>query len=191
MNEKWDKRFLELSAHVSWWSKDPSTKCGAVIVDDKNRIISVGYNGFPRGMIDDLSIDREEKLSKTVHCEMNAILFANQSLEGCTLYTHPFLSCDRCAVHVIQSGITRVVAYSLPQRLQARWGGSVKRALLYYHEAGVYTTIYPPRELPLTTTSSTQINQLPRKPLKPTHHYTKPVSSPQPSIYPDDWPTEE
>ena len=50
--KKWDKRFLELAKLVGSWSKDPSTKVGAVIVDCNNRIISVGYNGFPKGVKD-------------------------------------------------------------------------------------------------------------------------------------------
>ncbi|MBI2669577.1 MAG: hypothetical protein HYX20_00290 [Candidatus Yanofskybacteria bacterium] len=52
MTEKWDRRFLALAEFVAQWSKDPSTKTGAVIVDSNNRLVSVGYNGFPRGVND-------------------------------------------------------------------------------------------------------------------------------------------
>jgi dCMP deaminase len=54
---KWDKNFLQLAKTVSTFSKDPSTKVGAVIVDDDNRVISIGYNGFPKGIKDDNRLD--------------------------------------------------------------------------------------------------------------------------------------
>ena len=52
IDEKWDRRFLALAEHVADWSKDPSTKTGAVIVRPDRTIASMGYNGFPRGMAD-------------------------------------------------------------------------------------------------------------------------------------------
>lgn len=112
MSIKWDNRFIDLAKLVGSWSKDPSTQVGAVIVDNNNRIISVGYNGFPQGIIDDERLDnRETKYKIIVHGEINAILFANKSVEGCTLYTIPFEPCPRCASLIIQSGIKRVVSY--------------------------------------------------------------------------------
>ena len=57
---------FNLAKHIGSWSKDPSTKVGAVIVDDKNRIVSVGYNGFPRGVEDsekDFAIERRSMIS--------------------------------------------------------------------------------------------------------------------------------
>ena len=98
----WDKRFLALAQYVSTWSKDPSTKTGAVIVSGR-RVVSLGYNGFPQGMPDlpVLYDDREEKYSRVVHCEINALLFAERTVRGCTLYTWPFLSCDRCFVQMV------------------------------------------------------------------------------------------
>jgi dCMP deaminase len=108
---KWDYRFLDLAKFISGWSKDPSTKVGAVIVDKNNRIVSIGYNGFPKNIEDDdRLIDRNTKYNIIVHGEINAILFANKSVEGCTLYTYPFMPCQRCAGLIIQSGIKRVVS---------------------------------------------------------------------------------
>ena len=108
----WNQRFLSLAEHISTWSKDPSTQVGAVIVDDQRRIISTGYNGFPRGVNDfpERYNNRDIKYEMIVHGEINAILFANQSIHGCTLYTWPFMPCSRCAAIVIQSGIRTVVA---------------------------------------------------------------------------------
>src|SRR4051812_38103493 len=93
---KWDMRFLELAAHVAGWSKDPSTKTGAVITDTRGSVISMGFNGFPMGVADtiDRLNDRETKYQMIVHCERNAIIFAQRDLSGCTLYTWPFMSCS-------------------------------------------------------------------------------------------------
>ena len=108
----WDERFMEMAKLTASWSKDPSTKVGAVIVDDQNRIVSLGYNGFPRDVSDDESKlhDRQTKLEMTVHAETNAILFAQRNLAGCTLYVWPMPCCARCAGLVIQTGIERVVS---------------------------------------------------------------------------------
>lgn len=104
---KWDNRFIELAEFIANWSKDPKTKVGAVIVDNKNRIVSVGFNGLPRG-IEDSFLSREEKLLKTIHAEENAILFANRSLENCVLYVthHP---CAKCTGKLIQVGISKII----------------------------------------------------------------------------------
>ena len=110
--KKWDKRFLELAKLVGSWSKDPSTQVGAVIVDNNNRILSIGFNGFPKGVEDSEKrlVDREQKYDIIIHAEANAILFADRSLEGCTIYTWPFQPCSRCAGLIIQSGIKRIVS---------------------------------------------------------------------------------
>ena len=110
--EKWDRRFLQLAELISTWSKDPSTCVGAVIVDKNRRVVSVGYNGLPQ-KIKDLPIrleDRELKLKLTVHAEINALLFANSKVEGCTLYTLPFMPCGQCCSMFIQAGIARIVS---------------------------------------------------------------------------------
>jgi dCMP deaminase len=110
-----------------------------VIVDEDRHIVSVGYNGFPHRLKDtpERLNDRPTKYSMIVHCEMNAVLNAQRSVKGCTLYTWPFLSCDRCAVHMIQAGINRVVAPVLPERLYDRWLESVNKTKAYFTEAGI------------------------------------------------------
>lgn len=94
---KWDKRFLEMAKMVSSWSKDPSTQVGAVIVRPDKSVCSVGFNGFPQRMDDlpGLYAIREEKYSRIIHAEINALNFANEKMAGYTLYTYPFLTCDR------------------------------------------------------------------------------------------------
>lgn len=109
----WDRRFISLAAHIAQWSKDPSTKCGAVIVRANRTIASLGYNGFPRKVEDkpELLSDREEKYKRIVHAEINALMHLREQMYGFdTLYTWPFLPCCRCATQIIQSGIGIVVA---------------------------------------------------------------------------------
>ncbi len=136
MMNKWDKRFLQLAQLVASWSKDPSTKTGSVIVRPDKTVASMGFNGFP-GKIEDnpcILIVREEKYKRVIHCEMNAILFARERLDGYTLYNWPFQSCARCAVHVIQAGITRVVS---PADRPERWMEDMRLAEKLFKEAGV------------------------------------------------------
>lgn len=86
---KWDLRYLEMAKLVASWSKDPSTRTGAVIADPDNCIVATGYNGFARGVKDSREryANRELKYKMIVHCERNAIIYARRDLTGCTLYT--------------------------------------------------------------------------------------------------------
>jgi dCMP deaminase len=138
MNEKWELRFLELAKLISGWSKDPSTKVGAVITLG-NQPLGIGINGFPRGMPDreELYADRTEKYSRIVHGEVNALLHASTPLpDGCTLYTWPCLSCDRCAVLMLQAGIRRFVAPFPTTDALSRWGDAFERTKKYVVECG-------------------------------------------------------
>jgi dCMP deaminase len=110
---KWSERFLELADHVATWSKDPRTKVGCVIVDKQNRIVSLGFNGFPRGVKDlaERYNDRAVKQMFVAHAERNALDNAPLSVEGCTLYS-PLLPCNECAKSIIQKGIKKVISYA-------------------------------------------------------------------------------
>ena len=110
----WEEYFMGL-AHLSGLrSKDPNTQVGAVIVDENNRVVSIGYNGFPSGVSDDeFPWGREggvldTKYAFVVHAELNAILNSQRSVRGCTLYVSLF-PCNECAKAIIQSGIRRIV----------------------------------------------------------------------------------
>ena len=103
-----------MAEEVSSWSKDPSTKIGAIAVGSKGQVLSQGYNGFPRGIEDTISHyeDRETKYKYVVHAEMNVIYNATYngvSLDGATLYVTGLPVCSDCAKGVIQVGIKRVV----------------------------------------------------------------------------------
>ena len=138
MIDDWDLRFLRMAELVSTWSKDPSTKTGAVIALPDHRVASLGFNGFPKGMEDraEWLENREEKYSRIIHCEMNALMFAGRDVAGCTLYTWPFPSCDRCAVHMLQAGIRRFVAPIPSPELQERWGPALERTQEYVASVG-------------------------------------------------------
>jgi dCMP deaminase len=125
-----------MARFISEWSKDPSTKTGAVIVDHKGFVVSVGYNGFARGVGDSPERwnNRELKYKLVVHCERNAIIFARRDLTGCTLYTWPFMSCAPCAGMVIQAGITRCVA---PYSDNPRWLADFELTKQMFSETGV------------------------------------------------------
>lgn len=131
---KWDRRMLALVNLIATWSKDPSTGVGAVIVDAKNRVVSLGYNGFPRAVCDsdEALFDRDEKLRRTIH----ALLFAGRPVEGCTPYvTHP--PCARCAAKIIQAGVARVVAQMPAEGFGERWAADMRSASAMFLEAGV------------------------------------------------------
>ena len=135
-----------MAMEVASFSKDPSTKVGAVIVNEYNRFVSMGYNGFPRKMKDDNRLhDRSLKYPRIIHAEINAILFAQRDLEGCTLYTMPFMPCEKCAPVIIQTGIKRVVSVFSNN---PRWTDSFKVAKDMFDETGVELDIItnPPAE---------------------------------------------
>lgn len=137
---KWDLRFLGLAKYISAWSKDPSTQIGAVIVDQRRRVVSVGYNGLAQGVEDIVERleNREIKYKMFLHAERNAIIFAGHKLDNCTIYTYPFMPCAACAAMVIQSGITRVVA---PYSENPRWVEDFKLSMIQFAEAEVETCI--------------------------------------------------
>ena len=109
----WHTYFMSLANLSALRSKDPSTGVGAVIVDSVNRIVSIGYNGMPRGCDDSLfPWDRdgsflETKYAYVVHAELNAILNAPRSVQDCSLYVSLF-PCNECAKAIIQAGIKKI-----------------------------------------------------------------------------------
>ena len=135
-NAQWDYRFLQMAELISTWSKDPSTRVGAVIVDNERRISSLGYNGFPKHINDDERLDiRKIKYKMVVHAECNALLFASmQPATDYTIYTYPFMPCPTCASMIIQSGISRVVSY---ENENERWAEDFAISREMFKEAGV------------------------------------------------------
>lgn len=139
MTPKWDLRMMGLALHIATWSKDPSTKVGAVVAKS-NRVKGTGFNGFPVNTLDDerLYDNRVVKYQRTVHAEANAVIDAGRSCYGATLYiTMP--PCSTCAGLIIQSGIVRVALQSgLPgYDVVAHESWAVGEALRMFTEARV------------------------------------------------------
>lgn len=111
----WDEYFMGIALLSAMRSKDPNTKVGACIVDNDNKVVSIGYNGMPR-KIDESKISwnkgegLDSKYLYVCHAEFNAILNTRNgsSLKGCTLYVTLF-PCNECTKAIIQTGIKEVV----------------------------------------------------------------------------------
>jgi len=135
MDTKWHKRFFQLAHHVASWSKDPTTQVGACIVNEDKQVISLGFNGLPRGVEDLVSRydDRETKYKFVSHAERNALDNAFVDTKGSTLYATLF-PCNECAKGIIQKGIKTVVTVESDPRRQHN---NVDVSLQMFKEAGV------------------------------------------------------
>ena len=135
---KWSDRFMALAEHVAQWSKDPSTKVGAVITDDMKRVLGIGYNGFPRDVkdTDDRYNDRQTKYKFVVHAEANAILnCAPSERMKILIVTHP--PCHECAKLIIQAGIKVVITKLPSEDLALRYADSYATTEDMFNEAGI------------------------------------------------------
>ena len=115
-NISWDDYFMSICVLSSQRSKDPSTKVGACIVNSRNHIIGIGYNGFPIGCSDSKlpwSKNNDEwlnnKYAYVVHSEVNAIMNSDSRITSdCRMYVSLF-PCNECAKLIIQSGIKELI----------------------------------------------------------------------------------
>lgn len=146
MLENWDRKYLELAKYIANnWSKDPSTKVGAVCVNYDFHQEFIGYNGFPRNVndSDERYNNRELKYKLVVHAEINAILKAGKLAKGSTLYVYPAFTfppiCNECAKVAIQSGINEIVGYKpdLSDPRVKRWAESISISRVMFEEAGI------------------------------------------------------
>lgn len=133
----WNCRFMDMAHLVATWSKDPSSKVGAVIVDKNRRIISTGYNGLAIGVEDSIErlTNRDIKYKIILHAEENAIMFAKRDLSGCSLYVTTLPPCAHCASLIIQSGIKTV--YACKSDIPERWKESYDLTTAMFNESGV------------------------------------------------------
>lgn len=121
--DKWTKRYLKLAHLVASWSKDPSSKVGACIIDLDGNPVSFGFNGFPKGLEDSEGRlnDRTFKYTHTLHAEDNCISFSNRTyFDGCTIYiTHP--PCTNCLCKMKQRRLTKIVCCPGDEDFRSRW----------------------------------------------------------------------
>lgn len=138
---KWRSRFLKMAHETASWSKDSSSKVGCIIVNDDGLVVSMGYNGIPRG-IDDNIPERHERPNKYLwfeHAERNAIYQAIGSLKGCSLFvTH--VPCADCARAIVQTGINSVIIdrdSGIHSEFMERMGESGQASLTMFLEANI------------------------------------------------------
>ena len=132
-------KFKNILREVALLSKDRSTQVGAIALDDNNNIVSTGYNGFPRGVNDNIEErhQRPEKYRWTSHAEENLVAqaaYMGKSLKGCTILVSSLFACESCARMIIQSGIKKIIA---PHVDEGNWKDSNNVAVTMFKEAGV------------------------------------------------------
>ena len=139
----WDEYFMGIALLSAKRSKDPNTQVGACIVSEDNRILSIGYNGAPRGLHDDIMKWEREgsfldtKYAYVCHGELNAILNYRGDLSGSKIYVGLF-PCNECAKAIIQSGIKEVIYKD------DKYAGTdnVKASKMMFDTCGVKYTLY-------------------------------------------------
>jgi len=141
MTDSWNKKYISLAKEISFWSKDPSRKIGAVAVSSKGQVLATGYNGFPRGMFDTAErySNRELKYKYVVHAEMNCIYNATYngvSLDGASLYVWGLPPCSECAKGIIQVGISTVY-WCCAEEVPPKWIESFQVTREFFSEVGI------------------------------------------------------
>ena len=140
-NEKWTGRLLKMAKDIAGWSKDDSTKVGAVITTSEGRPVSWGFNGMPMGINDDVPERniRPHKYKWYCHAERNAMDLASKAdLSDCVMFV-TFSPCSNCAQSIIQRGIRTIVvdeAFTV-EKMPERWQEDMKVAVEMLEEAGV------------------------------------------------------
>lgn len=140
-------KFMAIAETMASMSKDPSTQVGAVAIDDDFNVLSVGYNGFPRGVNDNIPerFERPLKYSLTIHAEGNAISQAARKgviLKDSTLLVTSLFPCSNCAGLIIQAGVRRVITTHSDNE---RWLENAAISKSMFEEAGV-EVIYVKKE---------------------------------------------
>lgn len=145
---KWDRRYLGLAKEISSWSKDPSTKVGAVLVNAQNRIVSTGFNGFPARHSDDPAkyADRAYKYAHIIHAERNALSVPHRRQIALSTIYSSFPCCPTCMTLICKAGVRRVVCPPVPTEGKPRewveqWQGWFRESLEIAERAGVEVSL--------------------------------------------------
>ena len=140
MNEEWVTYYLGMAEYVSRKSKDPSTRCGCVIVRPDKTLCSIGFNGFPSAIKDDpvLLNNRDQKYKFVVHAEDNAFKHSRDvDMTGYSLFVYPFMPCPHCALDIVSNGIKNVYTRPTPDDKKARWNEKFKVTQEIFYEGSV------------------------------------------------------
>ena len=143
-----DYRYMKMAHELAKWSKEKGRKVGAVVVGVDDEIRSTGFNGFPRGVNEEID-ERQcretgEKYFWSSHAERNAIYNAARigvALQGCRIYV-PWFPCGECAKAIIQSGIVELIGYE-PDFEEPKWGADFKKVVQMLNEGGVRVRYIP------------------------------------------------
>lgn len=149
LTEKWDLRYLRMAREIANFSKDPSTKCGAVLVQADRSPISFGFNGLPKNIPASAELEilnnRGTKIALILHAEENCVRFAeSKNLEGSCIYIYPFMPCSKCSSLLMQYGIKRVVAPKMDEKSERylRWKESFELTAEFLELGGVELKLY-------------------------------------------------
>jgi dCMP deaminase len=148
----WDNRWMDLAGFVAHFSKDRSRKTSAVIVNDRQDLIGIGWNGFPRGLNDDVPCrhERPAKYQWTEHAERNAIYNCaahGTATRGCRIYM-PWYPCADCARAIIQAGIVEIIAVE-PDWDDPKFGSDFKMVREMLGEARIPVRFMTDRQAPV------------------------------------------
>lgn len=146
-SQKWDERFLGISRNISSWSKDPSTKVGALAVDIERKMIAQGYNGFPKGCddSDQFYANRESKYARVIHAETNIICNACNSrvgLHNSTIYIYGMYPCPECVKLLAQVHVVRIVFQLGETQNLDKWKGDFETSKSLMRELHIGYTHY-------------------------------------------------
>lgn len=166
ISEVWDLRFIRMAYEVASWSKDPSSKIGAVAVSDSKRVLGTGYNGFPAGDADSLEdyYSRSKKYPKVIHAEVNLILnclAAGIPLTGANLYVYGQPVCPECSKFLANTGISSLNAvWDHDSKKTSGWSSCWKETSLPILSPGMTIRAYhyPDRRDPNTIATADKSN---------------------------------
>lgn len=144
-SDKWHRRYLDLAALVATWSKHPDFKVGAVAIGEFGQVLSTGFNGYPRGVQEEVTRRSEGLLPLTIHAETNLIFnctLTGQSLRGSTVYVSGLFPCLECSKSLVQVCVAEIVYYksALLRPDSEAWKDSWDFANLVFDEANVRVT---------------------------------------------------
>ena len=132
----WQIRLLKLAQHISGWSKDPSTKVGAVLATSDAKVISNGYNGLPINFDDNLIADRDYKIENVIHAELNCL--ANMVMKPLNVELYLFVThsvCPECAKIISAHSFIKRVYYVKNEEFEARWNAT--RTESFFHNTNI------------------------------------------------------
>lgn len=142
-----NKKYLKIAyEYAEKHSTDPSTQNGAILVNNKGKIVAKGANHFPEKVKETKKRwQRPQKYFYVTHAERTVIHNAAKKgikTKGLTLYC-PWAACSDCARAIIESGIKKVVVHKkIMDKTPKRWEASTKASIEMFKETGVIYEVW-------------------------------------------------